>query len=200
MNKQVRSNAERSAESARRLLQACIELVAEQGFDRTTAAEIGERAGYSRAMVGFRYGSKEQLLETMFDVEVKQRLLPPTDAQPGLSWLQAHIDQAIELVETERLLAQAISVLIFESVGPVHALRGWYRRWMVDYQAELARQLRAGVHNATIRAEIDIDREADDLMTYGIGLCFRWVMDFDNFDFIGELRAWQGRLNARYAP
>jgi hypothetical protein len=37
-------------------------------------------------------------------------------------------------------------------------------------------------------------------MAYGIGLCFRGVMDFDNFDFAEDLRAWQGRLNARYAP
>ena len=174
--------------------------MAEQGFDRTTAAEIGERAGYSRAMVGFRYGSKDQLLETLFDVELKQRLLPRATATPGLSWLHAHVDHAIELVETERPLTQAFCVLIFESVGPVHPVRHWYRQWMADYRGELARQLRAGVDSGSIRPDIDIDRDADDLMTYGIGLCFRWVMDFDNFDFVEALREWQVRLSTRYAP
>ena len=45
-------------------MDAAIELIGEKGFDTTTAAEIGERAGYSRSMVHARYGSKESLLES----------------------------------------------------------------------------------------------------------------------------------------
>ncbi|WP_347338882.1 helix-turn-helix domain-containing protein [Mycolicibacterium sp. P9-64] len=46
-------------ESSRRLAEAAIELIAEKGFSNTTAQEIGIRAGYSRAMVRERFGSKE---------------------------------------------------------------------------------------------------------------------------------------------
>jgi AcrR family transcriptional regulator len=66
---------ERSSTSAVLLVAAAIELIAEQGFDKTTAAQIGERAGYSREMVRHRYGSKEQLLEWMLEHEHKQLLL-----------------------------------------------------------------------------------------------------------------------------
>ena len=74
-----RTQQERSAESAQRLLDAAIELIAEKGFDRTTAAEIGERAGYSRSMVRARYGSKDALLESIFGDELDRRLLPELD-------------------------------------------------------------------------------------------------------------------------
>src|ERR1700758_3499185 len=61
-----RTQTERVAESSERLLLAAAELTAEKGFERTTSAEIGERAGYSRAMVRGRYGSKEALIEALF--------------------------------------------------------------------------------------------------------------------------------------
>src|SRR5262249_57141898 len=54
------TQAERVAESAQRLMQAAIELIAEKGFQRTSASEIAERAGYSRTMVAARHGSKER--------------------------------------------------------------------------------------------------------------------------------------------
>src|SRR5213076_237185 len=73
-----RTQQERVAESAKRLADAAFELIAEKGFERTTAAEIGERAGYSRSMVRDRYGSKEALLESLLASEFEARLLPAT--------------------------------------------------------------------------------------------------------------------------
>ena len=54
---------ERVELSNRRLLHAAAELIVEKGWEATTAAEIGRRAGYSRAMVHARYGSKDAILE-----------------------------------------------------------------------------------------------------------------------------------------
>ena len=52
--------------SNRRLIEAAAELIAEKGWEATTAAEIGRRAGYSRAMVHARYGSKDAILDAFF--------------------------------------------------------------------------------------------------------------------------------------
>ena len=57
---------QRVEQSSRRLLQAAAELIVEKGWEATTAAEIGRRAGYSRAMVHARYGSKDAILEAIF--------------------------------------------------------------------------------------------------------------------------------------
>jgi AcrR family transcriptional regulator len=56
------TQAERVAASDKALLAAAIELIAERGYERTTLALIGERAGYSRGLVTQRFGSKEKLL------------------------------------------------------------------------------------------------------------------------------------------
>jgi AcrR family transcriptional regulator len=50
------TQAERRARSERSLLDAAEQLFAEKGSHRTSLAEIGERAGYSRGLVGERFG------------------------------------------------------------------------------------------------------------------------------------------------
>ncbi|HKC50872.1 MAG TPA: helix-turn-helix domain-containing protein, partial [Myxococcota bacterium] len=57
--------AERRTLSARRLLDAATQLIAEQGFSRTTLAQIGEKAGYSRGLVNERFGSKSELVRVL---------------------------------------------------------------------------------------------------------------------------------------
>src|SRR6218665_3470496 len=57
-----RTQAERVAESDRRLIEAAIRLIARVGYTHTTLESIGVEAGYSRGLVQHRFGSKERLL------------------------------------------------------------------------------------------------------------------------------------------
>src|ERR1700730_11755062 len=126
-----RTQRERTAESAQRLLDAAIKLIAEKGFDRTTAAEIGVRAGYSRSMVRARYGSKEALLESIFGAELDRRLMPAEDhGLTGVPWILARVDHVASLLEDERELMRAFCVMSFEAAGPIHSLRSWYSQWL----------------------------------------------------------------------
>jgi AcrR family transcriptional regulator len=49
------------AASRERLLRAAVELFADRGFDRTTARDIGERAGVDPALIARYFGNKAQL-------------------------------------------------------------------------------------------------------------------------------------------
>ena len=53
-----RTQAERTALSDRRMLEAAIRLIIERGTAGTTLREIGERAGYSRGLASYRFGNK----------------------------------------------------------------------------------------------------------------------------------------------
>ena len=57
-----RSQAQRTALSDTRMLEAAIRLIIERGAGKTTLKEVGELAGYSRGLAGYRFGSKEGLL------------------------------------------------------------------------------------------------------------------------------------------
>ncbi|GAA2152727.1 TetR/AcrR family transcriptional regulator [Actinomadura napierensis] len=74
------TQAERSAASRRELVDAAIALVAERGYHATSVADIGARAGQSRAAVNFHFGSKEALLLAIVRhvvEEWEQRMLLP---------------------------------------------------------------------------------------------------------------------------
>lgn len=62
-----RSQEDRRAEAERRLLEAAAELIGEVGPSKVTLAAIGERAGYSRGLVTFHFGSKPALMQRLVD-------------------------------------------------------------------------------------------------------------------------------------
>jgi AcrR family transcriptional regulator len=57
-----RTQAQRSAEARERLLQAAAALIAEGGLGALTVAEVGRRAGYSRGIAHYHFGSKDALV------------------------------------------------------------------------------------------------------------------------------------------
>jgi AcrR family transcriptional regulator len=62
--------------SGRRLLEALVDLVAQQGHEATTGAGIGVRAGFSGALIHARYGTKDALLDELMRTEYEQRIVP----------------------------------------------------------------------------------------------------------------------------
>jgi AcrR family transcriptional regulator len=191
-----RKQQERTAESARRLLAATVELIAEKGFDKTTAEEIGERAGYSRGMVWHRYGSKEHLLESLMD-EYKRRLLrTPTGERSGIDEALAQIDLIREMAAENPELLRAFYVLCFEAVGPLPNLGPWMKEWLTDYRTLVAKALRVGQTDRSVREDLHPETEARRFVMYGSGLAFSWILDPESTDFKAELADWREHLHA----
>jgi AcrR family transcriptional regulator len=71
-----RTQAERRAETERRLLEATMELVASRGVRAVTLAAVGEAAGYSRGIVTHQFGSRRGLLDAL-TLELQNRFVPP---------------------------------------------------------------------------------------------------------------------------
>jgi AcrR family transcriptional regulator len=183
------TQAERSAESSQRLLAAAISLIAEKGFERTTAAEIGERAGYSRAMVRARYGTKEALLESLMHSEYEPMLLAaPAPAANGLETVIGHLEHLATQASEKPELLKALFTLCFEAVGPVQQLGPWLRDWLSQYRAIACEAFTQGQRDGSIRPDLDGDTETHRLITYGLGLGFRWTLDPESVDFATELR------------
>lgn len=190
-----RTQHERSAESAKLLVAATIELIAEKGFERTTAAEIGERAGYSREMVRHRYGSKEQLLEWLLEHEHKTLLLrPPTGNGTGLEQALEQIWLMRQVADDDAERLRAFFVLCFESVGPIPSLGPWMRDWFASYQRQLADMLRSGRADGSIRPDIEPETESQDVTYYAAGLCFSFTLHRDVSDFASAIDRLYGRL------
>ena len=201
IKRQRRTNQERVEESTLALIASAIQLFARQGYERTTAAEIGINAGFNRNMVRDRYGSKEALLQSVFET-FADLLLPAVRRErggTGLDRVLGQLDDLLEAVEREPETMRAMIVLTFETPAALQNFAGWFDGLIADYEAELADHLAAGQADGSVRSDLDPAREAEIFVSYAIGLCFRSALRPDDYDFAGEINAWRGRLAKRFS-
>ncbi len=191
-----RTQRERTAESTQALITAAIELIAEKGFATTTAAEISERAGYSRTMVQFRYGSKEALLETLLRDEYETRLLSePVEGASGLDRLLGQIDRLHDEAVANPDLMRGFFALCFESFGPVPSLTGWINDWLDRYDKTTAAAFEAGRADGSLRPELDPAAEAAAFVAAGLGYAFRWMVSPATVDYPALMRQWKQQVS-----
>jgi AcrR family transcriptional regulator len=194
-----KTNRERVEESTVALIASAIQLFARQGYERTTAVEIGINAGFSRNMVRDRYGSKEALLQSVFDT-FAELLLPAVRRErggTGRDRVLGQLDDLLDAVEREPETMRAMIVLTFETPAALQDFSGWFDGLIADYEAELAGHLAAGQADGSVSGDLDPAREAEVFVSYAIGLCFRSALRRDGYDFVGEIQAWRDRLAQR---
>lgn len=194
-----RTQAERLELSGRRLLAAAAALIAEKGWEATSAAEIGRRAGYSRAMVHARYGSKDALLDTLFHSEYEERLNPPADAAAdGLQRVLAPFDRLDELYAEDPDFLESMFVLSFEAVKRSSAMRERMSAWMEQIARATEQALRTGVKDGSIRSDVDVDAAVADIVAAGVGAAYGWIVLPARFNLPVELNRIRERITSTY--
>jgi AcrR family transcriptional regulator len=196
-DKPRRTQRERVGESSRRLAEAAIALIAEQGYAATTAQEIGLRAGYSRDMVRVRFGTKEALVDAILTSQYENRLDTPDDpSESGLQRVLGRIARMRRFAEEDGQLLRAMLVLNFEAAQADDLLRKRIRRWLDQFRGGLIEALRAGQSDGSIASEPDADTQAREILSTAIGYAYWWIVEPD-FDLPTELTRWAERLEAR---
>jgi len=190
---------QRVEESSQRLLVAAAELIVEKGWEATTAAEIGRRAGYSRAMVHARYGSKDAILEA-FQQTYVIRLNPDPDPDAlGLQQVLAHFDRIQEIHAIDPALMRAMFVAAFEAVKATSPLRDSVRDQLRGASAKIDAGLRTGIADGSIRPDIDIDAAREDITAAVFGIAFQWIVVPEDHDLETEINRVRSRITRAYA-
>lgn len=190
---------ERVELSNRRLVQAAAELITEKGWEATTAAEIGRRAGYSRAMVHARYGSKDAILETMLADGDVQRLLPaPVPEATGMENAVAHFLRIEEMYRHDPVFLRAMFVMTFEAVKATSPVRVLLHTWFERGVEAVGAGLRLGMTDGSVRPDIDIDRAVNDISAAGFGLAFHWIVLGERYELDRELAFARERIVRDY--
>jgi AcrR family transcriptional regulator len=185
--------------SGRRLVAAAAELITEKGWEATTAAEIGRRAGYSRAMVHARYGSKDAILDTLFRNQYEQRLRPAPD--PGTTGLQqafAQVDRILQLHAEDRAFLRAMFVLSFEAVKQTSPARTRVRKSLKQGARTIAGGLRKGIEDGSVRSDVDIQRAVNDISAAVFGVAYQWIALAGRYNLRRELEYVRARLIQEY--
>ena len=189
---------ERVETSNRRLLQAAAELIVEKGWEATTAAEIGRRAGYSRAMVHARYGSKDAILEAFLHEYVKHLNPDPDPKTSGMQQVLAHFDRIEEIYVEDRGMLLAMFVATFEAVKTTSPLRQRVRDQLESGATKVEKGLRKGIRDGSVRSGIDIAGAVSDISTSVFGIAFWWTALPDQCDLAHELAKVRARIVETY--
>jgi AcrR family transcriptional regulator len=174
-----RTQAERVEKSTRRLLEAAAELIASQGYHSTTAAQIAERAGYSRELVRARFGSKGALIREILATEYRDTFRPDTS---GLAGLHAGFDRLTELSRRSPVFLRAVFVLNLEAATSIPELRDDQTAWLAEVGAQFQRRLEEGIADGSVRADIDPADTARELVALSVGAAYLFVLDPDETD------------------
>jgi AcrR family transcriptional regulator len=148
--RQRRTQAERRDESERGLVKAAIAVVSEEGVSAATFEAIARRGGYSRGLVGQRFGSKLGLIEAVIaylhddqqGVAVDQRLAELSGLEALLGFVDLYLRRLAELGEVQayfRLMSWAVAdISAFRSAFAAEhdRVRGRFEDWVVRGQAE----------------------------------------------------------------
>jgi AcrR family transcriptional regulator len=190
---------ERVEISSRKLARAAAELIIEKGWEATTAAEIGRRAGYSRAMVHARYGSKDAVLDAIFMREYMAQLSPDLDPEAnGLQHALAHLDRIGQLVAEDPELLRAMFVAAFEAVKSTSALRPRSLGQLTVGMKKVEAGLKKGISDGSVQPEVDVKRAVNDISSAVYGIAYLWLVLSDGYDLKHELKWLRARLIRDY--
>jgi AcrR family transcriptional regulator len=175
-----RTQAERTAESDRRLLRAALKLIGQRGYQGTSLAAIGEEAGYSRGLVNERFGSKAGLLWVLVTSMLRdwnrQSRKRSNPSHTGIDALCDLLDNHRRAVEADAGI-RTFYALMFEALGPTPELQSEFQQLHKSFRADIERIVRAGIDAGTIRRDIDPAAQALLLLAAQRGIAFQWLLD-----------------------
>ncbi|OHV31717.1 MULTISPECIES: TetR/AcrR family transcriptional regulator [Pseudofrankia] len=165
-----RTQAERRAASEAALLRAAAELIAEVGIERTSLRSVGERAGISRAMPAYHFGSKDGLIGRLIGhaygrtYEATAAALRPAEGDIGqlsrLDLLRAIIETFLEIVESGQSIEERAVLVMWGATFPSgYDLPAMVQADDLTHRA-LADTIRDGQHEGSIRRSVDADAAA----------------------------------------
>jgi AcrR family transcriptional regulator len=181
-----RTQAERTAISDKAMLEAAIELILERGTDKTTLQAIGERAGYSRGLATYRFGSKAGLFDEICK-SISRRWLDYLNAgvgdQRGVAAMCTALDSFFRFVSDYPRDARVLQILYCGAASPAAE----YRQTSVNIHArqreDVAEWVRAGITAGSIKPQVDADSVAAQYIAYISGMTYLWVIDPESIDF-----------------
>lgn len=176
------TQAERTALSDRRMFAAAIELINERGTQKTTLKEIGERAGYSRGLANYRFGSKDGLMMELFeqfDGVWKEHLGQYTGDSTGIHAVQQAARALRDFLKKESGYMRAMYLLWYECLGHDSDMRSNLARHHDVYRKDAQRWIEVGIAAGEIRPEIDAKQFAVHYCAFIFGIVYQWLVNAD---------------------
>lgn len=175
-----RTQAERRADSEQRLIDASVELIVEQGLERTSLADIGKRAGASHALVNHRFGSKDELVDRIIEVATGYYASCAQDRvgeRRGLEALLEVCDLYLDLVVGANPLGRVHIVLWSESIANSASRRTAQLEWDRQFREFLTLLITDGMATGTVRSDLTVAETSLTIVGILRGIAMQLMLD-----------------------
>jgi AcrR family transcriptional regulator len=175
----TRTQLDRQAISDAAMATAAVALICERGSAATTLKDVGVRAGYSRGLAGYRFGSKAGLWSFLVHTigeEWLAELRRAVAGTGGLATLHAALDahRAMLLDSPQRI--RAFYILWFDAVGPDPTLRAQIARVHERRRLDVEQWIAGGIREGTVRADAEVRAVADQFVSQIVGIVYEWLV------------------------
>ena len=172
------------------MLEAAIKLIVERGVPNTTLKDVGELAGFSRGLAGYRFGNRAGLFEFVVrsvGEEWLNELKVVTTDKVGIDAIEAAVNAHRRFCEEAPDHVFAFYALWFESVGPLSELRRVISSIHARRIEDVAHWLREGIDAGQIDRSVDVDAVAGQFSASSVGIVYQWMTDPDDIETVGKL-------------
>lgn len=175
-----KSHAERTELSDSRMLDACINLIVEQGTEKTTLKAVGELAGYSRGLAGARFKSKSGLFSFVIRRVAEYwrgEMEKLTAAKIGYPAICAAIDAHYRFCQKTPKSFRAFYILWFESIGLESEIREVVVAIHQRRLSDVTSWIRQAIEADELAQDIDAEAVARHFLTTMFGIVYQWLID-----------------------
>lgn len=197
------TQADRSALSERRTLEAAVALMAERGYEKTTLAAIGDAAGYSRGLATHLFGSKADLFARVIrwiSEKARRQFEPALQQCSGVDALFAFVDAHRQFADENPAMTRALYVLWFQSLISDSPMREAAVDDLLGYRDRIRRIIEQGIADGSVRADADASAEAVQFCGALFGLGLQWLIDPTGPQIDDMHRRFKERLAATLRP
>jgi AcrR family transcriptional regulator len=180
-----RTQAERRADSERRLLHASAELIVERGLEQTSLADIGRRAGASHAAVNHRFGSKDEQVDRLIEQAAERYAATARVRLRGRRGLEALMELCrlyLDLVDDPDPIGRVHVVLWSEAVAHAAERRAAHLDWDRRLRAFIETLLADAVAEGTVDPDLPVAQAAISVVGVLRGIAMQLLLDPDRTD------------------
>lgn len=173
-----------------RILNIALQEFGENGYRGTSLARIAERAELTQAGLLHHFRSKQDLLTAVLDLRDRmdgERL----DLADHADGAEGALDALADLVAHNARqpgLVQLFTVLTGEAVTTDHPAHGWAQERYRVLTTSLTTSFRNGVQSGEIRADIDPEVCARQVLAMMDGLQLQWLLEPEHVDMAAVFR------------
>lgn len=183
------TQSERTDLSDQRMLDTAVRLIVERGPEKTTLKDVGELAGYSRGLAGYRFGSKAGLFEFIVRSIGESWLKDLTRVTAGLSGIDAicaATDEHMRFCREAPNRVRAFYLLWFESVSPSSGVKQVIAGIHDRRRRDVAQWIRAAAGDGKA-PRMSEDAIAGQFGASIVGIVYHWLQHVDDLDGVASL-------------